>query len=119
MHRHDCFTGPCTDISCAARGYSVLIVRMEDTQCESAEDTDAKQLANAQLYHQTSRVGEGACLLQQLLIVWLKSVSSRNTTELRTVLRSSLRSCRASALTRRDAVCQRPRKCIDNVVLTK
>ena len=61
MHRHDCFTGPCTDISCAARGYSVFIVRMEDTQCESAEDT----YANSWPMHNvpSDKQSGGGCML--------------------------------------------------------
>ena len=49
-----------------------------------------------------SSMGEGECLLRQRLIVWLQMTSGKNATELRRVVKSTLHSCRASALTRRN-----------------
>ena len=57
--KHDpaCLAGPCTDISCTARGYPAFVVKMEGSRCESAEDTDAEQLATEQLYRWTAEWG--------------------------------------------------------------
>ena len=45
-----------------------------------------------------SRVGEGARLLRQKQIIWLRTTCGRNTTERRKPLKSVLRGCRASVL---------------------
>ena len=53
----DSLTGPCTDTSCTAKGDPAFVVKMEGSQCESADDTDAEQLATEQLYRQTAEWG--------------------------------------------------------------
>ena len=57
-------------------------VEMESSECESADDTDAEQLATA---HCTSaqQIGEGARLLRRKQINWLRNAWGRNATELR------------------------------------
>ena len=50
----DCLTGPCTDISCTAKGDPAFVVKMDGSQYESADDTDAEQLATEQLYRRTA-----------------------------------------------------------------
>ena len=78
--------GPnCLASSCTASGYPAFVLKMEVSQCESAENADAEQLATAQL-----GVEEGVCLLRQRLIIWLQTVSGRSPTELRRVLKSAL-----------------------------
>ena len=54
IHGPDCLTGPCTDISCTAKGDPAFVVKMDGSQYESADDTDAEQLATEQLYRRTA-----------------------------------------------------------------
>ena len=108
IHGPDCLAGPCMNISegiqhCSEDGgLSVWI-------CRGYGHWTAGHYTIVAL---NSRVGESMCLLGQWLIVWLPSVSGRYAMELRGVLQTMQRSYRASALTRRDAICQRPRKCL-------
>ena len=116
---------PCTNISCTATGFSDICSR-GGVLWASAEDLDTEQLATAHCTAEScghlqriwtlnswplhivlpdSRVEEVKCLLQQRLIVRLWAVSGTNTAELSTVVKSVLRSCRASALTWRDYLC--------------
>ena len=93
---------PCTDISCTATGFSSICSR-DGGLWASVEDMDIEQLATA---HCTARQQSGG----QVLVTakadrTTVAASGRNTAELRTVVKSALRGCRASAFTRHDNLC--------------
>ena len=79
VHQHQCYPA---------------FVEMESSECESADDMDAEQLATV---HCTSaqQSGGGTCLLRRKPIDWLRNACRRNATEWRKPLKSVLHGSRA------------------------
>ena len=75
-----------------SHGYPAFVVDMESSECASAEDTDAEQLAAA---HCTTWQQNGGgrvfdtAKAELYIYIWLRRAAKRNATELRRVVKST------------------------------
>ena len=88
-----------------SHSYSSCVVEMESSECATAEDTDADQLATA--HCTTGQQNWGGRVFATAMADHTAADSLRkNATELRRVVKGTLCGCRASALTRLNDVCK-------------